>query len=368
MNGLPWGGSEELWYRSALYAAQKGWKVGCAVYHWKEKEEKIQRLAQAGCSIYWLPNDGRSKSNLKEKIQYQLTKFRLRQFIQTLPVREYDTVVINQGGFEIFTPAWRNYWKQLDHYTLLFHNYDKNEQWGADKQAAVKNWVSKAHLNLFASGEIRASLQKQLGMSISNSAMLINPITITPPDYYIPYPSIESGEYIFAMFAALETNRKAQDHLVQALAAPQWKNRNWKLLLYGEGKDRKTLETLISQFNLAGKVILKGHTDSIANEMAKAHLILQITHKDAMPISVVEAMALSRPVIVSDVGDMPVWVREGVNGFVSPDASVDSINETLERAWQQKNSWPVMGAKSFEIFKEKYPAAVESFFLTQLGL
>ena len=122
MNGLPWGGSEELWYRSALYAAQKGWKVGCAVYHWKEKEEKIQRLAQAGCSIYWLPNDGRSKSNLKEKIQYQLTKFRLRQFIQTLPVREYDTVVINQGGFEIFTPAWRNYWKQLDHYTLLFHN------------------------------------------------------------------------------------------------------------------------------------------------------------------------------------------------------------------------------------------------------
>jgi len=138
MNGLPWGGSEELWYRSALYAAQKGWNVGCAIYHWKEKEQKIQKLESAGCSIFWLPNAGRKKENLADKLQYKLTKYRLKRFIKSLPVKDYDMVVINQGGFEIHTLEWRNYWKYLDRYALLFHNYSKNEQWGNSKKRLLK--------------------------------------------------------------------------------------------------------------------------------------------------------------------------------------------------------------------------------------
>jgi glycosyltransferase involved in cell wall biosynthesis len=366
MNGLPWGGSEELWYRSALYAAKKGWKVGCATYHWKEKEERIEQLARAGCSIYWLPNEGRSKASLSEKLKYKLTQFRLRQFIKTLPVKEYDTVVVNQGGFEIFTPAWKNYFRHLDHYALLFHNYNKNEQWRSLKQMAVRNWVSKAYINLFASEQIRITLQQQLGISITNSATLINPITISPPANITPFPTA-TGEYIFAMFAALETNRKAQDNLVKALSSDKWKKRSWQLRLYGEGKDRTKLEKLVRENKLGNKVFLKGHTNNITQEIIAAHLILQITHKDAMPISVVEALAFSRPVIVSEVGDMPVWIKEEINGYISKDASIESIDVTLEKAWNDRDRWPEMGRKSFEIFKEKYPAALEETFLEQLG-
>jgi glycosyltransferase involved in cell wall biosynthesis len=366
MNGLPWGGSEELWYRSALYAAQKGWNVGCAIYHWKEKEQKIQQLESAGCSIYWLPNEGRSKASLSEKLKYKLTQFRLLQFIKTLPVKEYDTVVVNQGGFEIFTPAWKNYFRNLDHYALLFHNYNKNEQWRSLKQMAVRNWVSKAYINLFASEQIRITLQQQLGISITNSATLINPITISPPANITPFPTANS-EYIFAMFAALETNRKAQDNLIKALSSDKWKKRSWQLRLYGEGKDRTKLEKLVRENKLGNKVFLKGHTNNITQEIIAAHLILQITHKDAMPISVVEALAFSRPVIVSEVGDMPVWIKEEINGYISKDASIESIDVTLEKAWNDRDRWPEMGRKSFEIFKEKYPAALEETFLEQLG-
>lgn len=367
MNGLPWGGSEELWYRSALYAAQKGWKVGCAIYHWKEKEEKIEKLARAGCAVYWLPNDGRKKESMADTLRYKLTKYRLKKYIKNLPVKDFEMVVINQGGFEIHTSAWRNYYRHLNHYALLFHNYNKHETWSNSKKQAIRNWISKANKNLFASDQIRISLQQQLDISITNSATLINPVTISPPETTTPYPSTDNGEYLFAMFAALETNRKAQDNLIKALSAPKWKERSWKLMLYGEGKDRKELEKLVTELKLANKVYLKGHTINITGEMKAAHIILQVTHMDAMPISVVEAMALSRPVIVSEVGDMPVWVKEDINGFVSPDASIESINATLEKAWNNRNSWPEMGKKSFEIFKEKYPVAIEASFLKQLG-
>src|SRR6476661_2294595 len=366
MNGLPWGGSEELWYRSALYAAQKGWKVGCAVYHWKEKEQKIQQLEKAGCSIYWLPNEGRKKESLADKLQYKLTKYRFKRFIKSLPVKDYDMVVINQGGFEIHTPEWRNYWMFLDRYALLFHNYSKNEQWGSSKKKALENWVGKAFINLFASEQIRITLQQQLGIFITNSATLINPVTISPPANITPFPAA-TGEYIFAMFAALETNRKAQDRLVKALSSDKWKKRSWQLRLYGEGKDRTELEKLVRENKIGNKVFLKGHTNSISGEIMAAHLILQITHQDAMPISVVEALAFSRPVIVSEVGDMPVWIKEEINGYISKDASIESIDATLEKAWNDRDRWPEMGKKSFEIFKEKYPAALEESFLKQLG-
>ncbi len=100
MNGSPWGGSEELWYRTALYASQRGLNIGCAIYHWQQKEEKIQKLVDGGCKVFWMPNKGRSKKNLRQKIQYKFTKTKIKKHLHALPIKEYDMVVINQGGFE----------------------------------------------------------------------------------------------------------------------------------------------------------------------------------------------------------------------------------------------------------------------------
>ncbi|HYO22870.1 MAG TPA: hypothetical protein VER36_10725, partial [Flavisolibacter sp.] len=69
---------------------------------------------------------------------------------------------------------------------------------------------------------------------------------------------------------------------------------------------------------------------------------------------------------VSEVGDMPVWVEEGHNGWVGRSASVEEIDTALERAWQQKGQWPQAGKKSFTLFKEKFPVSAESRFLQQL--
>ena len=44
MNGAAWGGSEELWFKTALQAAKEGRKVACAVYDWPEKKAKMNVL------------------------------------------------------------------------------------------------------------------------------------------------------------------------------------------------------------------------------------------------------------------------------------------------------------------------------------
>ncbi|MGZ3846996.1 MAG: glycosyltransferase family 4 protein [Flavisolibacter sp.] len=366
MAGSPWGGSEELWYKTALYARAKGWSVGCAIYHWPEKEEKMRVLKDAGAEVFYIPNKGRSKRNLLERIQNKVSKARAKAYIETLPVKQYDIVVVNQGAFEVTTPAWREYYKKLDKYIVLYHNYKETEVLTGVKKAAVENWCANAALNLFASRRISEVLESNSNIKPPRAGILLNPISFEPPVSFTPYPALQNGNYRFIMLAALELWRKGQDNLVQALSSDKWKQRKWTLHLYGEGKDKRNLQELVIKTGLQQKVFLEGNTNDPKTVLENAHMLLQLTHIDAMPLSVVEALALGRPVAVSKIGDMPYWISEGENGWISSNASVEQIDTTLERAWNQREDWPWMGENGFDSFKRKFPVSAEENLLQQI--
>ena len=366
MAGTPWGGSEEIWYKTALLAQQKGWKVGCAVYHWKEKEKKVQSLIDGGADIYYFPNKGRAKRNLLERIQNKLSKQRIKKVIATLPVNEYDIVVVNMGAFENTTPAWRDYYKGLDRYLVLYHNYKEQEVLKGVKKDAVQNWANHSLLNLFDAKRIMEVLDKNSGIKIPNGDVLLNPLSFPIPSSPSPFPPLQNGNYRFIMLAALELWRKAQDNLVKTLSSEKWRQRNWTLHLYGDGKDMEKLRELIQANGMVDKIFLEGHTSNVKSALENAHLLFQITHIDAMPLVVVEAMAMARAAVVSKIGDMPRWVNEGENGWISQNASVEQIESTLERAWQQKERWKQMGENAFSVFQKKYPAPAEEIVLGKI--
>lgn len=366
MAGTPWGGSEEIWYKTALLAQRRGWKVGCAVYHWEEKEKKMQPLKEGGADIIYFPNRGRAKRNLIERIQNKISKQRIKKVIPTLPVEKYDLVVVNMGAFENTTPAWRDFHKSLDRYIVLYHNYKEHEVLSGAKKDAVQNWANHSLLNLFDAGRIMEVLDKNSGIKISNGDVLLNPLSFSLPSTPSPFPPLQNGNYRFIMLAALELWRKAQDNLVRALSSEKWKARNWTLHLYGDGKDCQKLEELIRTNEMAGKIFLEGHTNDVKSALEKAHLLFQITHIDAMPLVVVEAMAMGRAAVVSKIGDMPRWVNEGENGWISPDASSEQIDATLEKAWQQREQWKRMGENAFSVFQKKYPSPAEEILLANI--
>ena len=362
MAGSPWGGSEELWYRTALLAAEQKHKVGCAVYEWPGKKDKMKLLSDAGVRIYYLPNKGRTKKNLLERLRNKLSKFRLRKMVTSLPVNDYDLVIVNQGAFEITTPEWKHFYTRLKKFVLLFHNYKEGEVFRHGKANAIRQWISRAVLNLFASQKIKIVLEEHSAITVKNWETLINPITISIPEEPAPYPELISGNYRMVVLAALDVQRKAQDQLIRALASPKWKERNWTLHLYGEGRDKKLLEELIRELELEQKIFIEGQTGDVKKVLQDAHLVLQLTHIDAMPLSVVEAMAMARPVVASRIGDMPLWVEEGRNGWISRNAQATEIDHTLELAWQQRAYWREMGRESFTIFREKFPGSPEKHF------
>lgn len=349
MNGAAWGGSEELWFRTAFWMCNNNYKVGVGCYDWKEKQGRITKLKEAGCNIYLLPNKKGIFKNLAKK-----------KVLDSIPFKEYDLTVINQGGWEeILHAPFKNLYKKLPNYVITNHNYNESAVLSFTKQKILQEWISAAQMNFGATQKIFEVIEKKFNVRVDKKKTLINPITFLPDTEASPYPACINDNYIWVMLAELDIARKAQDMLIRTLSSSKWSTRNWQLYFYGKGKDKELLQKLIQESGLENKIFLKGFTSNIKQTLQNCHVLLQCTRIDAMPLSVVEAMAMARPCVVTKVGDMPVWIDDGVNGFVCNNITEQDIDKTLENCWKHKSNWPAMGKNAFETFIKKYPQPYE---------
>ncbi|HEY9657546.1 MAG TPA: glycosyltransferase family 4 protein, partial [Allocoleopsis sp.] len=267
---------------------------------------------------------------------------------------------VNQGGYkEIAYPPFDQLWQRMKRYALASHNYDESEKLGDKKRLALMNWTSHAQLQVGASERIFEMLSRKFGIPRTRQEVWTNPISFNSPATVPTYPGPLHGNYIFSMLAELDIHRKAQDLLIRALSSEKWSNRNWELHLFGTGRDKESLAALIAEKKMENKIFLKGFTPDPQKALEETHVLLQCTRIDAMPVSVVEAMALGRPCVVSAVGDMPLWIREAHNGFVCRDLTVEAIDDVLEKCWSKKEKWAEIGKNAFETFQSKYPAPFE---------
>ncbi len=357
MNGAAWGGSEELWYKLAKYCCSKGIKTGVVCFNWPEKTKHLTLLENNGATVYQLQYKRSFLNKIKNAAQ-----------LKNIPFEDYDLHVVNQGGWMDITVApFKKLYRRLKNYVLLFHNYDSDGKLSAAKKQVLYNWMHHAKLNVGASHEIFRSLEKNLSFQFSNTIVLPNPVTFAPPSHAAAYPPVNEDAVVqFTLLTALDVQRKAQDCLIHTLAAEKWKLRNWQLNIYGNGPDEKFLNDLIVRSNLRDKFFLHGHTNNVKEVLQQCHWLFQCTYKDAMPISVVEAMAMGRPCLVSAVGDMPVWIKNGETGFVCAAVTPELLDAALEKIWLCRSQWSQFGANAYKVFKQKYPLNYEEDILQTL--
>jgi glycosyltransferase involved in cell wall biosynthesis len=362
MNGSHWGGSEELWFQAALATARLGFPTAVCCFDGEGKSRRMTQLEEAGCKLFLLPS--------KEEVKNQplLGKIKLNKAVAEVPFEEYDKVIVSQGGWkDVAHGPFKKLYRRLNEYVLIYHNYNVNEKFSLRKFLLLQKWADKATKNLGDTPKIFRALEEAYSLTIPRQEKLFNPLTFEAPATATPYPHV-NGKYNLSVFAALDTERKAQDMLIRALAHGDWRNRNIELHLYGEGKDKESLQKLINDLQLQSIVVLKGNAPDYREAIRQSHIVLQITHIDAMPITVMDTLAMARPVIVSNVGDMPSWIREEENGWIVEQVTPEAIAGTLEKAWQQRNNWDKMGMSSFSIYQQNFPADPVDYFLKQTAI
>lgn len=121
---------------------------------------------------------------------------------------------------------------------------------------------------------------------------------------------------------------KGVHHLLRALAAMKGASgsEGGALLVYvGDGPELSALRQLAGDLGIAADVRFVGYSNDAASYLRAADVVaVPSVWQDALPLGVLEAMALRRPVVATRVGGIPEMCRDGQEGLlVDPGAEVE---------------------------------------------
>ncbi|MFT4101492.1 MAG: glycosyltransferase family 4 protein [Burkholderiaceae bacterium] len=126
---------------------------------------------------------------------------------------------------------------------------------------------------------------------------------------------------------------KAQVLLVEAVAQLARRGVAIELVLAGDGDMRPQIEASIAAHGLGDRVRITGWLsgEQVRAELLAARAMVLPSFNEGLPVVIMEAMALMRPVISTYVAGIPELVRDGREGWLVPAGSVDALARAIER-------------------------------------
>lgn len=127
--------------------------------------------------------------------------------------------------------------------------------------------------------------------------------------------------------------QKGQLLLVEALGGLAKKGVDFEMVLAGDGELRGEVETLIARHGLEGRVRITGwiSSDQVREEILAARALVLPSFAEGLPVVIMEALALRRPVATTYVAGIPELVQPEENGWLFPAGSVEALTAALER-------------------------------------
>lgn len=125
--------------------------------------------------------------------------------------------------------------------------------------------------------------------------------------------------------------QKGQVLLIDAVAEVARHHPDVHLRLIGDGELRPVLEARIAALGISENVTLVGwlSSDAVRQEIRQARALVLSSFGEGLPIVIMEAMAMRRPVLSTWVAGIPELVRDGIDGWTYPAGSAPAIAEAM---------------------------------------
>ena len=153
---------------------------------------------------------------------------------------------------------------------------------------------------------------------------------------------------------------RKKDHLTLLEAFARLHRRQpARLVVFGEGPMRATLEARVAQLGLAEAVSFPGHTDNPFAHVARADLFVLSSVSEGMPSALIEALACGTPAVSTDCPSGPREVLgDGRFGELVPVGDADALAGAMSRVLDVPRSPTVLQGRAQEFGLER---AVEGY-------
>lgn len=127
--------------------------------------------------------------------------------------------------------------------------------------------------------------------------------------------------------------QKGQVILLRAVAELKRRGKPVRLILIGDGDMRGEIEGEIAQLGLGGEVELTGALgpDQVLAHLRQGRAFVLPSFAEGLPVAIMEAMALHRPVVSTRIAGISELVREGSDGLLVPPSDTAALADAIEQ-------------------------------------
>lgn len=146
-------------------------------------------------------------------------------------------------------------------------------------------------------------------------------------------------------------HQKNHSMLIRAFAEIAEKYTDTRLVIYGEGGLRESLEKEVDELNLSDRVELPGEVSKIAEHIQSAKLFVLPSDYEGMPNALIEAMSLGMPVIATDCpcGGPAELIQNGENGILIPVGDKERLKSAIVLLLRDEELRKKIGANARKI-------------------
>lgn len=127
---------------------------------------------------------------------------------------------------------------------------------------------------------------------------------------------------------------KGQALLIEAAGRLKAEGVRCELLFVGDGPNRSVIEQLIAQYDLHDQVTLAGwaNGDQIRQHVLDSRAMCMPSFAEGLPVSIMEALALQRPVISTYIAGHPELLETGKTGWLVPAGAIEPLMHAMRAA------------------------------------
>lgn len=151
---------------------------------------------------------------------------------------------------------------------------------------------------------------------------------------------------------------KNQAMMVKAYKAVKAQHPETRLVLIGDGAEKANLEQLVASLKLEGDVIFTGFIDDPQIYINIFEIFLLSSFSEGTSMTLLEAMSLSKPSVVTEVGGNVEIVSDGETGIVVPSNDDKAFADAIVSLLENPNTANRLGVRAREKFERNFTASV----------
>jgi glycosyltransferase involved in cell wall biosynthesis len=161
------------------------------------------------------------------------------------------------------------------------------------------------------------------------------------------------------------TGAKGYEDMIEAFHLLQGRATNPKLMMVGSGPKVGAIKSQIADLNLKQSIILTGEREDVSQLLALSDVFASSSHREGLPLAVLEAMMAGLPVVATSVGDIPNVVTKET-GVVVPPHRPELLADALEDLLNNPQKRHAMGQAAYHRAMNEY--SIDAWMKKQLAL